>query len=117
MLASDFLSILTQATFLAVFIRVTWAAVRRPQLARLEMALFFGVIAAIIVISDAARLLAFELGPILVAVVFGLLVALPYLLFRILGHFEPQDRRLGVAAFLGFVGLLAAAQVADAPGL
>ena len=54
MSADDFLWLVTQAVFLAVFLDVSIEAIRRPRLAHFDIALFFGAIGAIIAVRAAS---------------------------------------------------------------
>ncbi|HET8571212.1 MAG TPA: ATP-binding protein [Candidatus Limnocylindria bacterium] len=91
MSADDFLWLVTQAVFLAVFLDVSIEAIRRPRLAHFDIALFFGAIVAIIAVSDAERLLGGTTHPVLQATSYIAVSALPYLALRIVDDFAPQS--------------------------
>ena len=52
MSADEFLSLLTRAVFLIVFLTVAWNAIRRPRRAEIDILLFFGAIVAVLVIGE-----------------------------------------------------------------
>lgn len=110
MSADDFLWLVTQAVFLAVFLDVSVKAVRRRQLAQADIALFFGAILAIIVVSDVERLLEIPNHPGLQSASYVAVSALPYLALRVVDDFAPQPgwlmRLTGVGLGLLVVGAL-----------
>ncbi|HJP72262.1 MAG TPA: hypothetical protein VJ975_11130, partial [Candidatus Limnocylindria bacterium] len=91
MSADDFLWLVTQAVFLAVFLDVSFEAIRRPRMAQWDIALFFGAILAVIAVSDVERVIAGPTHPTLQALSYIAISALPYLALRIVDDFSPQS--------------------------
>src|SRR3954453_23024783 len=87
MSASQFVQYLTQALYLLISLVVVRAAARRPTRARIDIAIFFGVITLIFAESWALKALGVRAGPGLTAVSQVLLMALPYLLIRLVSDF------------------------------
>src|SRR4051794_28567821 len=87
MSASQFVQYLTQALYLLISLVVIHAAARRPTRARMDIAIFFGVITLIFAESWALKALGVRAGPGLAAVSQVLLMALPYLLIRLVSDF------------------------------
>ncbi len=102
MSAIDLLQFLAQALFVLIFVVVTIKAVRRPLRANVDTALLFGVTAAIITEGAVTAALRVEPGRALAAVVGSLLMALPYLLLRLVDDFSAVPRLVmrGAAAGL-----------------
>jgi signal transduction histidine kinase len=110
MSADDFLWLVTQAVFLAVFVDVSIRAVRRPRQAHIDIALFFAAILMILAISDVERLFGLTDNAVLLAATYIGLSALPYLALRIVDDFAPQPAWLMRVSSVG-VGLLVVAAV------
>jgi signal transduction histidine kinase len=108
--ADDFLSLATQAVFVAVFIDVSARAIRRPRQAQIDIALFFGAIVAMLVIGDVERFFSLSGNGVLLAGTYIALSALPYLGLRIVDDFARQPAWLMRLSSVG-VGLLVVAAV------
>ncbi len=89
MSADDFVWLVTQAVFVAVFLDVSVKAVRQPRQASIDIALFFGAILAVIAISDIERLTGIAAN--LQTVSYVALSALPYLALRITDDLAAQQ--------------------------
>ena len=88
MSAAQFLQYLTQALYVIIFLATAVEAVRRPTRAQIDIALFFGVTALVIAQSWTVRALGLDAGRLLTALTSSLLMALPYLLLRLVNDFS-----------------------------
>lgn len=110
MTALDLIGGLTQATYVVVFLLVLYRTVRQPTPAHVDIAIFFGDTALVILASRLAALLPSPQVWDTVATVV-LLMALPYLLLRLVDDFTTVPQvvmrlaELGLAATI--VGTLA----------
>ena len=102
MTARDLIDLITQAVFGLVFVVVAWQAVRRPTRTNIDIALLFGSVAGVLLISRLTRV--FGLGDVLPLAIASLLlvVAIPYLLLRLVDDFASPPRWLMGVATLGF---------------
>ena len=100
--ADTFLWLVAQALFLGVFAFVGIDFVRRPQSAKADIALFFGIIAAILVVTDVPGSVA---GAWLIPFVYALLGILPFVMLRLVDDFAPQPRVLLIGAGVVVAGL------------
>jgi signal transduction histidine kinase len=112
--ADDFLWLVNQAVLLAVALVVLVEAIRRPSRASVDIALFFGAIALVLLLDDVRRVAGDEWPLMLDVIVVVPVIALPYLLLRMTDDLDPQPRWLMTGAAAVLV-LLAAGAVA-APG-
>src|SRR5438093_13732536 len=91
---NEFIQYFSWAIYLLIFIIVTTRAIRRPSRASIDIALLFGLVAAIIAISEAAskdiRLI--PQGPIVAAITSSLLLAMIYMLLRLVADFSELPR-------------------------
>ena len=106
MTALELISLLTQAIYVLVFLIVVWGLARRPSPTSLDIALFFGAIATAIVESRFVSTLQLQAVEIVTDIVALLVIAMPYLLLRLVDDFSDVP---GVVKRLGEVGLLLAA--------
>src|SRR5579884_1002591 len=110
MTANDLISGLTQVVFLICFAGVVVRAVRRPLRSSVDIALFFGMVALIIGESGLIRLLDAKPPTLVTDVLSAELMALPYLLLRIVDDFAAVPGwllRLAEAGLaLSFLGLV-----------
>jgi signal transduction histidine kinase len=109
--ALELVSLLTQAIFVLIFLLVVWGFLRRPTRTSVDIALFFGAISVAIVeslIASAFRLQQVELITDIVAL---LVIAMPYLLLRLVDDFSDVPfvvKRLAeVGLFLSAVAFIA----------
>lgn len=107
MSGDDLLSYMTWSVFVLLFALVARTALRRPLWANLNLVLLFAMPAAIIAIGVAAGLGLVEPGPIPNAVNAALLLALAYLMLRLVDDFVGAPRWLLWAggALLALLGL------------
>jgi len=101
--ADQFLRFLTQAVFVAVFLLVGLATLRRPRRAGLNTTLFFGVFALIITLQWAIAGLQITPNPALSVVSGALFMALPYLMVRLVEDFSSVATWVVRVAGVGFV--------------
>lgn len=116
MSATQFIQWLTQALYLIIAIVVTVAAVRRPTRVHLDIALFFGVTTLIIAQGWVVRAFGLPVGRPVGVLISALLMALPYLLLRLVADFTTMPTWLLRATEAGLI-LAVASIVAFSPGL
>ncbi len=106
MSAESLLQLLTQILFVFIFLVVGVKALRHPRRATIDTALLFG--ATMLIVAEG--LVAPRLGPgprgVLTALVASLLMALPYLLLRLVDDFSTVPRWLLLAAELGLAAIV-----------
>jgi signal transduction histidine kinase len=91
-----------------IFINVAWRTVRQPTRAHTDMTLFFGALAFIILASRIATLSGRTAPPWLIAVEVGVLMAMPYILLRLVDDFTNVRALVKRIAELGLaVGVVA----------
>ncbi|MDQ2941788.1 MAG: ATP-binding protein [Chloroflexota bacterium] len=115
MSAYDFLWLVTQAVFLVVFLDVAIQAFGGRDLARLDIALFFGIIVALIGLGDLGRLDPLTRVPVVESTSLALVSLLAYVLVRIVDDFGPRQSWIMVGAAAGTVLLIVAAFVFPHP--
>jgi signal transduction histidine kinase len=93
----------TQAIFVVIFVVVGARAVRRPRTADVDIALLFGVLSLIIALQWLDSALGIPPGRYEIALAGSLLMALPYLMLRLLGDFAIVPTWLMRAAGAGLV--------------
>src|SRR5688572_16042865 len=113
MSADDLLQWLTQALFVLIFLVTGVRALRRPLRATIDIALFFGVLSFIIAETWATTALDVTPGRALNAFNGALIMALPYLLLRLVDDFADVPRWLlrssEIGLALAVIGLFAIA--------
>jgi signal transduction histidine kinase len=113
--ALELISALTQIIYVLIFVNVTLRAVRQPTRAHTDIAMFFGALAFLIVVSRVTALAGVTL-PWLPTVLVGILMAVPYILLRLVDDFTGVRGIIKRGAELGLaVGIIAA--YATAPTL
>jgi signal transduction histidine kinase len=103
MSADQLVQFLAQALFVLIFLVVALKAVLRPWRANLDIALLFGVAGALIAESGVINALDIHAGPLLIALSSSLIIALPYLLLRLVDDFVELPPRLLDGAGLGLL--------------
>lgn len=109
--ALELVSLLTQAIFVLIFLLVAWGAIRRRTATGVDIALFFGAIS--VAIAETRIVTTFRLQQIeIISDVVGVLViAMPYLLLRLVDDFSEVPivvKRLAeVGLFLAAVAFVA----------
>ena len=100
--ALELISALTQIIYLLIFISVALVALRQPTRAHADMTLFFGATAFVILVSRLAALVgATPPPPWLTAIEIALVMALPYILLRLVDDFTYVRAWVKRAAELG----------------
>lgn len=113
--AQDFLSALSQAIFLALFVVASVRLVRRPGWAAFDTFLFFAVIAAILIAGDIARLIGREDDPLLNVVNWVGVSILPFVLLRLVDDFRPQPLPVMALASVAFASVALTGMLAPQP--
>src|SRR5438105_1191960 len=90
--AADLVSDLTQLLYVAAFVGTLVELVRRPRRASIDAALFFGILAVIVVIAQSLRYLQVSLSPAATTVLVAMLLALPYALLRLADDYRGVPR-------------------------
>ena len=105
MSAIDLTQLLTHLLYLSIFAVTLAAAVRRPTRANVDVALFFGLIAFVILLQRAGPYLPFppEMQSALLA---SVAAGLPYALLRLVGDFSDVPAAVMRAAEIVFAGLV-----------
>lgn len=106
MSANDLLQLLTEFLFVFIFLVVGVNALRHPRRATIDTALFFGAASLIIAESLIEPLLGAGSRAALTALVASLLMALPYLLLRLVDDFSRAPRWLLLAAEIGLAAIV-----------
>src|SRR5438067_4385204 len=101
--AADLVSDLTQLLYVAAFVGTLVELVRRRRRASVDAALFFGVLAAIVVTAQSLRYLQVSLSPVATTVLVAMLLALPYALLRLADDYRGVPRWTSAAAIAGVV--------------
>ena len=111
MTALELVSLLTQAIFVLIFVLVVWGALRRPTASAADIALFFGAIAIAIVESRVVTTFQLQEVGIVSDLAAILIIAMPYLLLRLVDDFSNVPflvKRLAeLGLLLSAVGFLA----------
>lgn len=114
MTALQLVTLATQAIFVLVALVVVTTAFRRPTRAAIDSALFFGIIAVLIVASRVAA--AFGIGGSgFTATLIAFLLALPYALLRLVDDYSHVPTGIMRAAEAGLVLIAVATFVAPTP--
>ena len=103
MTAADLVSDLTQLLYVAAFVGTIVELARRRRRASVDAALFFGVLAAIVVTAQSLRYLQVSLSPVATTVLVAMLLALPYALLRLADDYRGVPRWTSAAAIAGVV--------------
>ncbi len=111
MTALELVSLLTQTIYLLIFVLVGWGVVRRRTRTSVDIALFFGAISIAIVESRLATTLGLQQVEIVTDIATLLIIAMPYLLLRLVDDFSsvpPIVSRIAEAGlFLSAVAFIA----------
>jgi signal transduction histidine kinase len=115
--ALDLISAVTQLIYVLIFIIVALRGLRHPTRAHIDMTLFFGALAFVILASRVATLIGTTAPPWLVAIEIAVLMAIPYILLRLVDDFTQVGTPIKRAAELGLAaGIIATyATVATQP--
>ncbi len=111
MTALELVSLLTQAIFVLTFLLVVSSVLRRPTMTSVDIALFFGAISVAIVESRIATTFRLQQVELITDVVALLVIAMPYLLLRLVDDFSDvpsgAKRLAEVGLFLSAVAFIA----------
>ena len=99
--ADDFIQVLTQGLYVLLFVVVVVRAAHRPLRANVDVALLFGATSLVIGTQWAAEALAVKPPPLVAAFSGALVMALPYLLLRLLDDFAQVAPALKRGAEIG----------------
>jgi len=88
--AQEFLSAISQLIYFALFVISLARLIRLRTWVALDTFLFFGVVAVILVLSDASRVLGFAGSPVVATITWIGVAALPFLLLRLADDFQPR---------------------------
>ena len=102
MTAIDLVRFLTSGLFLLIFLAVAATAVRSRRRADVDAALLFGGFAFVFVESQVASSLELKFPPFVAQFLIVVLMALPYLLLRLVDDCAGVSRRVMVATLAGF---------------
>ncbi|MEO8632166.1 MAG: ATP-binding protein [Chloroflexota bacterium] len=114
--ALELISAVTQIIYVIIFISVVQRAIRQPTRAHADIALFFGAVASIILASRIASRLGTAAPPWLTALEIVILMAMPYILLRLVDDFTHVRGWIKRAAELGLAAGIVAT-VATSPAL
>ena len=106
--ALDLISAVTQIIYVLIFINVALHTVRQPTRAHADMTLFFGATAFVILVARVAPLIG-TTPPWLTTVEIAILMALPYILLRLVDDFTRVRGTFKHAAELGLAAGIVAA--------
>jgi hypothetical protein len=113
--AAELVGLVAQLLYVAVFLRVLVDVVQRPRRANLDALLFFGILAAIVVVAQGLRAAGVTLSSAATDVLVIVVLALPYALLRLADDYRGVRSWIKLAALAGFVATIPAIIVAPAP--
>jgi signal transduction histidine kinase len=113
MTALELVTLLSQALYVVIFVAVFYRYLRAPTPAHLDMTLFFGVLAFVVVESRIATLLAFASPEWFTDTLIATVVALPYILLRLVDDFTAVPKPIKRAAEILLIGSVAALYVIE----
>jgi len=99
--ALDLISALTQIIYVLIFISVALRAIAHPTRAHIDITLFMGALAFVILASRIAAVTGTTPPPLLIAVEVAVLLAMPYVLLRLVDDFTHVPALVKRAAELG----------------
>ncbi|MGH2358857.1 MAG: ATP-binding protein [Candidatus Limnocylindria bacterium] len=115
MSGNEVINLLDQVVYLSLFLLVTWRAVRRPTAASLDTTLFFGTIAALIVLPWGIELAGRGEDPVAGTATFMIVNVLPFLILRLVDRFAETPRWLLPGALIFLLVSTALIAVAGSP--
>jgi signal transduction histidine kinase len=111
----DLLELLTQASFVLLFLVALGRAVRYPRRVHIHAALLFAAPVLVFAIGRVAKILGLGPDPVRTIITWALLLAIPYILLRLVADFTDVSRWLLHAAGVGLALLVAGSIAAPAP--
>jgi signal transduction histidine kinase len=115
MTALDLITLLSQGIYVAIFFLVLWRYVRAPTPAHLDMTFFFGILAFLVVETRIATFLGITQPAWFSDLLIASIIALPYVLLRLVDDFTTVSTPLKRAVELVVIGLSALSAYLDAP--
>jgi signal transduction histidine kinase len=113
--AEEFFRLISELIYLAMFVIAAGALLRHRSLVALDTFLFFGVIAFLLLIGNAAEVMGVTGHPVVGDLAWIGIAALPYLLLRLVDDFRPQPIWLMLAAPLAFLSVAVVGVVVPQP--
>lgn len=114
--ALELVQLISQGLYVLVFVLVLWRYLRAPTPAHLDMLLFFAILAFAVIETRVAALVGVTAPEWFTDVVVLMIIALPYILLRLLDDFTTVPRVLKRSAELGLaVFAIALASITGAP--
>jgi len=101
--ALELVSLLTQAIYVLIFLLMTWTALRRRTRTSVDIALFFGAIAIAIVESRIVTTFGVSQVELITDIVALLVIAMPYLLLRLVDDSSDVPRLVNRLAEAGLL--------------
>ncbi|TMC29680.1 MAG: hypothetical protein E6J24_16540, partial [Chloroflexi bacterium] len=105
MTALDLIQGLSQALYVLVFVLATWRYLRDPTPAHLDMALFFAILAFFVVETRIVALLGVTAPLWFTDILIVTILALPYILLRLVDDFTNVPPLLKRATEIALIGL------------
>jgi hypothetical protein len=102
--ALELITLVSQAIYLIVFVLVLWRYIRAATPAHLDMTLFFGILALAVIETRVTALASIVAPDWVTDLIVVAVVALPYVLLRLLDDFTTVPPILKRAAELGLIG-------------
>ncbi len=115
MSADDLIRGATDALFVLVFVAALLMALRERRRPVVDAALLFGALALVLLQGEGARLLGLTLPPVAGDILAALLVAMPYLLLRVVDDLVGVRRGVLAAAVAGLAGAVAGLFLTSTP--
>ena len=115
MRADQLIQLITQLLFVLIFARVAFESWRRPRRVNIDITLLFGVLALLVAEGWVAETEGGTPPALVNDAVSALLMALPYLLYRLVQDFASPPRLLTRAAITGLVASTMGFRAATAP--
>ena len=94
MSAIELITGLSQAMFVLIFALVALRTLRRATPAHVDMTIFFGILAFVVIESRIASLLGVVVPEWFTDTLIATIVALPYVMLRLVDDLETQDVRM-----------------------
>ena len=108
MSALELITGVSQAIYVLIFVLVGARVVRKVTPAHLDMAIFFGILAFVVAESRISAALGVTPPPWFIDALVGLIIALPYVLLRLVDDFTRVPKLLKRGSELVLIGLAAA---------
>jgi signal transduction histidine kinase len=113
--AQEFLRLISELIYLVMFVIAAAGLLRTRSLVSLDTFLFFGTIAFLLLIGNAAELMGLTENAVIGDISWVAIAALPYVLLRLVDDFRPQATWLMLLAPLAFLAVAAVGVVVPQP--